>query len=102
MAKERCPSCGAPYNGKKCRACCYQCPPSDIPRPEVPAPALSKTAKNHPKTRQKSAFRSLLGFLILLLLIALLLPGLRTWGQELKSIADAQAISGPMYPSSIR
>jgi len=95
MTKEICPSCGAPYNGKKCRKCFYQ--------PMTPA-AVSK-GKAVPRKRrsrvkkQKSALRSLVGFLILLALIALLLPILRNWGQELKATAESQSVSQSIHPA---
>lgn len=85
MARERCPGCGAPYNGRKCRRCLYQ--PMTAASPASAHPRKKPSARQH----QSSALRSLLGFVILLILIGLLLPVLRNWGTALKATAESNA-----------
>ena len=80
MERNRCPGCGMPYNGRKCRNCLFQPVKTDLP----PVSAGKKTASQANGKKQKSVLRSLLGFLVILALIALLLPSLRNWGLELK------------------
>ena len=80
MERNRCPGCGMPYNGRKCRNCLFQPVKTDLP----PVSAEKKTASQANGKKQKSALRPLLGFLVILALIALLLPSLRNWGLELK------------------
>lgn len=82
MTDNRCPGCGAPYNGRKCRQCLYTA--------AVPASARSRT-KPASRQQKSSVLRSLLGFVILLILIALLLPALRNWGTDLKATAESNA-----------
>lgn len=94
MARERCPGCGAPYNGKRCHRCFYQ------PMTTVRAPS-SRRPESRKKTalgrKPSSALRSLLGFVILLALIAMLLPMLRNWGTDLKATAESHAAGNPLY-----
>ena len=80
MEKIRCPGCGMPYNGRKCRNCLFQPVKTDL----SPVSAEKKTASQANGKKQKSALRSLLGLLVILALIALLLPSLRNWGMELE------------------
>lgn len=94
MAKETCPSCGAVYNGRKCRNCLYR----PMAARKVPASRPKNEAKPSPRPKSRSALRSLLGFVILLILIALLLPILQNWGQGLKAREEAQAV--PLFPAS--
>ena len=84
MAREHCPGCGAPYNGRKCRHCLYQ---------PMTANATAARPRTEPAARQNKspALRSLLGFVILLILIGLLLPILRNWGADLKTTAESNA-----------
>ena len=91
MAKERCPGCGAPYNGRKCRRCLYQ--PATTATPSSVQPCQKSAVRQH----KPSALRSLLGFLILLILIGLLLPILRNWGTDLKATAESNAAVHPLY-----
>ena len=88
MERNRCPGCGMPYNGRKCRNCLFQPVKTDLP----PVSAEKKTASQANGKKQKSALRSLLGFLVILALIALLLPSLRNWGMELKEMGHANSI----------
>ena len=91
MASNRCPGCGAPYNGRKCRRCLYQ--PMTAASPASVQPRKKPTAKQ----QKSSALRSLLGFLVLLILIGLLLPILRNWGTDLKATAESNAVAHPLY-----
>ena len=80
MKNTVCPGCGAGYNGRHCRRCGYETFPEAAGRSSKPAaPVSKKKRKKHP----------LIGFVILLLLIWALLPGLRQWGQKLDAIEDA-------------
>lgn len=91
MTRERCPGCGAPYNGKKCRACFFQPVETDIShgnRKEKHKLPLSGKQK-----RQPSVIRAMVGFLIILLLIALLLPAVREFGENLETIEASHSIS---------
>ena len=92
MANQRCPGCGAPYNGKKCRRCLYQ--PMAVKASSSPVRRKKPAANRKPS----SALGSLLGFLILLALIAMLLPVLRSWGMDMQAIAEANASS--QFPAS--
>ena len=82
MEKIRCPGCGMPYNGRKCRNCLFQPVKTDLP----PVSAEKKTASQANGKKQKSVLRSLIGFLVILALIALMLPTLRNWGMELEEM----------------
>jgi hypothetical protein len=73
MASDRCPGCGGVYNGKKCRICGY-IPFSGNPLPDPP-----------PQSKPKKRSHPILGFLILLCVIAALIPLLRNWGLELEA-----------------
>lgn len=89
MERNRCPGCGMPYNGKKCRNCLFQPVKTDLTTVSTgkePKPASPANGK-----KQKSALRSLLGLLVILALIALLLPSLRNWGMELKETEQANS-----------
>ena len=85
MEKIRCPGCGMPYNGRKCRNCLFQPAKTDLTivrtdrKQNHASPGFPKGGK-----KQKSLLRSLLGFLVILALIALMLPSLRNWGMELE------------------
>ena len=91
MTSNRCPSCGAPYNGRKCRRCLYQ--PMTAASPASVQPRKKPTAKQ----QKPSALRSLLGFVILLILIGLLLPVLHNWGTDLKATAESNAAVRPLH-----
>ena len=93
MEKIRCPGCGMPYNGRKCRNCLFQPAKSDL------AAVRTGRKRNHASPgflkggkKQKSLLRSLLGFLVILALIALLLPSLRNWGMELEKTEQANSV----------
>lgn len=92
MERNRCPGCGMPYNGRKCRNCLFRTVKTDLTtvrtgeKREKASPVSPTDGK-----KQKSAFRSLLGFLVILALIALLLPSLRNWGMELKETEHANS-----------
>ena len=80
MGNPVCPGCGAGYNGKHCRRCGYRPFPEDGRRKHSPAPVIpEKKRRKHP----------LLGFLILLMLIAALMPLLRSWGLKLEAMEDS-------------
>lgn len=101
MARDICPSCGAPYNGKRCRECFFQPLDTDMThsahkqKGELRRPGGSKQKQvPHKKAKkQKSNISSLIGFLIILLLIALMLPMLRNFGTKLEAIEASRIIS---------
>ena len=87
MERNRCPGCGMPYNGRKCRNCLFQPAKTDLTAVRTgrkrnhASPGFPKCGK-----KQKSLLRSLIGFLVILALIALMLPSLRNWGMELEEM----------------
>ena len=101
MAKYTCPSCGAAYNGKKCRACLYENFAEEIahgshthqgeplvidapgrrPSPRKDPCGCPKPARKRKTARQKNP---VLRFLLLLLVLYGLLPLVRNWGLELE------------------
>ena len=87
MERNRCPGCGMPYNGKKCRNCLFQ--PVKTELTDRSGEKKKKTASPAGGRKQKSVLRSLLGLLVILALIALLLPSLRNWGMELEKTEQA-------------
>lgn len=96
MARDICPSCGAAYNGRKCRSCLYEHFSEEIAHGNhthtgeplvIPGPVRRPIRRKDPfgcekKTRRK---RPLTGFVILLALINILLPMLRDWGLDLET-----------------
>lgn len=84
MSIIRCPSCGAPYNGKKCRVCLYEPMETGIPsgtgKKTVQRPAVPR------QTRQKSIGSSLLGLFFILAMICIMMPVFRNWGMKLDAI----------------
>jgi len=110
MAKDICPSCGAPYNGKKCRICYFQplntdmIPSTGTRRFERPFVDVSKRKSISRKKRcaykkQKTTTGSLVGFLIILVLIALMLPVFRNLGTKLEAIEASQIVSESLQPT---
>ena len=87
LTGRRCPGCGMPYNGRKCRNCLFQPAKTDLTAVRTgrkrnhASPGFPKCGK-----KQKSLLRSLIGFLVILALIALMLPSLRNWGMELEEM----------------
>lgn len=81
MHKSVCPECGAGYSGKRCRSCGYE--------PFFENPSVNK----HVPSRKKQKKHPLLGFLILLALIAALMPVLRNWGMELEQVEQTHVVS---------
>lgn len=92
MDRNRCPGCGMPYNGKKCRNCLFQTGKTDMTSVST-GKKQTQASPDAPTGRRKqgSVFRSLLGFLVILALIALLLPSLRNWGMELEEIEHSNS-----------
>lgn len=83
MANNRCPGCGAVYNGKKCRLCLYTPMETDLSR---------HSRKSSPSSRPKkkpSAAGSLRDFLIILAVIAITMPLIRNWGVKLDAVEAA-------------
>ena len=85
MERNRCPGCGMPYNGRKCRNCLFQTVKTDLTSDSI-GKKQNLASVGFPASRRKArpVLRSLLGFLVLLALIALMLPTLRNWGMELE------------------
>ena len=99
MAKYICPSCGARYNGKKCRECFYEHFTEEIAHgghthageplvidAPVRRPVPRKDPFGCPPKRKKAARQKkpLLRFLVLLFAIYSLLPMIRNWGLDLE------------------
>lgn len=90
MENIRCPGCGAPYDGKKCRTCLYK-------PMETNLSYHAKTVAVRPRQKQKkSGFGSLRGLFIILALIAVMIPGLRNWGMKLDAIEAANRTPEPL------
>ena len=97
MANLRCPGCGAPYNGRKCRACLYTPMETTLSRPAgKPVPVPGKKSPVSRPRKQRSAFASLRGLLILLALIAIMMPAVQNWGIKLEAIEAANMIPEPI------
>lgn len=97
MAQMRCPGCGAPYNGKKCRMCLYEPMDTDLSRrAEKSVPIPEKKASLPKRKKQKSVFSSLGGFLIILALVAISMPSFQNWGVKLEAIEAANLAPEPI------
>lgn len=106
MARYLCPSCGAAYNGKKCRQCLYDHFTEEISHGNhvhegeplvIDAPVRKPVKWKDPfgcekRTRKK---HPIAGFLVLLVMINALLPMLRSWGQELEAIEGLHIAAEP-------
>ena len=112
MKKMTCPSCGVPYNGKRCRSCNYEHFSEEIAHGNhshrgeplvVDAPARKPIPKKNPfdcdrKTRKK---HPLLRFFVLLALINSMMPMLRNWGLELEAMEDRSAAVTTAKPEPV-
>lgn len=97
MAQMRCPGCGAPYNGKKCRMCLYEPMDTDLSRrAEKSAPVPKKKASQPKQKKRESVFSSLGGFLIILALVAITMPSIQNWGVKLEAIEAANLAPEPI------
>ena len=102
MKKNICPSCGAPYNGKRCRNCCYEHFSEEIAHRGhvhggepfvIDDPVRKPIPKKDPfgcekRTRKKNP---LARFVILLAVIHSLMPMLRNWGLKLEAMENRLA-----------
>lgn len=102
MKKNTCPSCGASYNGKRCRHCGYKhfsevlTHGSHTHKGEplcIDAPARQPIPRKDPfgcdkQTRNK---HPLVRFFLLLSLISALMPLLRNWGLKLEAMENRPA-----------
>ena len=112
MKKHTCPSCGAPYNGRRCRSCCYEHFSEEIAHGShthrgeplvIDAPVRKPIPQKNPfacdkKTRKK---HPLIRFLILLALIDSLMPMLRNWGLRLEAMENRPAAAIAAEPEPI-
>ncbi len=112
MANMICPSCGAPYNGKRCRSCSYEHFSEEIAHGNhthkgeplvIDAPVRKPIPKKDPfecdrKTRKK---HPLAGFLMLLALINTLMPLLRNWGLKLEAMENRPAAMMAAQPEPV-
>ena len=89
MARNICPSCGNPYNGKKCRNCLYEAfPDTPVRKPAVQTgtPLVTDPPSRRKQPRQKTSRRNPMArFVLLLTLIYAVMPMLRNWGLDLKA-----------------
>ena len=106
MASYICPSCGARYNGKKCRDCLYEHFTEEIAHGAhvhegeplvIDAPVRRPVKRKDPfgcekKTRKR---HPMAGFIVLLVLINSLLPVLRNWGLDLEAREESHAAAAP-------
>ena len=106
MRKPACPSCGAPYNGRRCRNCNYEHFSEEIAHGNhthtgeplvIDAPVRKPVPKKNPfgcdkKTRKKNP---LVGFLALLYVISCLMPVLRNWGLKLEATEEWNRTATP-------
>ena len=102
MGKITCPSCGAPYNGKRCRSCNYEHFSEEIAHGNhthkgeplvIDSPVRKPVPKKDPfgcdrKIRRK---HPLVRFLILLYLIYSLMPLFRDWGLKLEAMEESRS-----------
>ena len=85
MERNRCPGCGMPYNGRKCRNCLFQTVKTDMTSDSIEKKQnRASTGFQTGRRKARPVLRSLIGFLVILALIALMLPALRNWGVELE------------------
>ena len=112
MGKIICPSCGAPYNGKRCRHCGYEHFSEEIAHGShthkgeplvIDAPSRQPIPKKDPfgcekKTRNK---HPLVRFALLLALINALMPMLRNWGLKLEAMGNRPAAILTAQPEPI-
>lgn len=100
MARDICPSCGSPYNGRKCRECLYEHFSEEIAHGShvhtgeplvIDAPARRPIRRKDPFGCEKKTRRQnpLARFALLLTLIYSLLPMLRNWGLDLMAREQA-------------
>ena len=110
MASYTCPSCGAPYNGKKCRACCYEHFSEEIAHGNhthkgeplvIDAPVRQPIPRKDPfgcgpkKQKRRKQKHPLIRFFFLLYMISFLLPMVRNWGLELERREQAAPEPAP-------
>jgi len=112
MRKMTCPSCGAPYNGKRCRSCSYEHFSEEIAHGNhthrgeplvIDAPVRKPLPRKDPFDCDRKARKKhpLLRFLVLLTLINSLMPMLRNWGLKLEAIEESHrtAAREPVVPA---
>lgn len=112
MARYTCPSCGAVYNGRKCRECFYEHFSEEIAhgnhthkgeplvidapvRRPIPRKDPFGCDRKRPKARRQRRQHPLVGLLVILFVINAFLPMLRDWGLELEAMEEA-AMAEPM------
>lgn len=100
MARDTCPSCGAAYNGRRCRNCLYEPFSEEIAHGNhthkgeplvIGAPARKPVPQKDPFGCDKKSRKRhpLTGFILLLVIINSLLPLIRNWGLELEAREEA-------------
>ena len=112
MRKMTCPSCGSPYNGKRCRSCNYEHFSEEIAHGNhshegeplvINAPVRKPIPQKDPfgcekKTRKKYP---LVRFLVLLSLIHSLMPVLQNWGLKLEEMENRPAAMMTAQPEPL-
>ena len=87
MARYVCPSCGAVYNGKKCRACLYTNFGEGASHKTGTVRTAVPVAENSPVPEKRARRKKPMArFFLLLTVIYSLMPMVRNWGLELKAI----------------
>lgn len=111
MARYICPSCGAAYNGRRCKACLYEHFTEEIAHGNhthrgeplvIDAPVRQPIPRKDPfgcekQTRKRKTKKRhpLAGFLVLLALLNSLLPLVRDWGLELMARTESYVTPEP-------
>lgn len=107
MANYTCPSCGALFNGKKCRQCAYEhfieetAHDTHIHRgrpPVINAPSQKPIPRKNSSGRERRTRKShpLAGFLVILAVIHVLMPLLRNWGLDLEKMEVSHMAAEPL------
>lgn len=112
MGRSTCPSCGAAYNGKRCRSCNYEHFSEEIAHGNhshqgeplvIDAPVRQPLPRKDPFgcDRKQQKKHPLVRFLVLLALINSLMPLLRNWGLKLEAMENRPAAAITAQPEPV-
>lgn len=110
MGRSTCPSCGAAYNGKRCRSCNYEHFSEEIAHGShshqgeplvIDAPVRQPLPRKDGCDRKQQKKRPLVRFLVLLTLINSLMPLLRNWGLKLEAMENRPAAAITAQPEPV-
>ncbi len=102
MKKNTCPSCGAGFNGRRCRHCGYEQFTEEIAHGNhshrgeplvIDAPVRKPIPRKNPFgcDKKKRSKHPLVRFFLLLTLINALMPMLRNWGLQLEAMEESRS-----------